>query len=75
VILPNKHVSAEASLIGIGAVILGHVRGGQTVSRLWERVRAVPEVRTFDRLVIALDFLYAIGAVEYQDGLIRRPTS
>lgn len=71
-ILPTKHVSTEHSLLGMGAAILRHLSSEQTVIRLWERVRSSGDVASFERFILALDFLYSLDAVEMQDGLLRR---
>jgi hypothetical protein len=72
VILPTKHISPEDSLLGVGSVILKNLRREQTPTRLWERVRSFPNVGNFERFVLALDLLYALDAIEVEDGLIRR---
>lgn len=74
-ILPTKHISVRNSLLGVGAVLLKYLERPQTVTILWEKVRKLPEVGTFERFSLALDFLYAIGAVEYDEDLIRRATN
>ena len=77
-ILPTKHLSAEKSLLGVGALALRCLDEPGTVSRLWEvTAQAVEQDRalgtlTFDWFVLALDMLFAIGAVEMRDGLLRR---
>ncbi len=71
-ILPTKHLGAHESLLGLGAVVLSHLSAPKTVSRLWEDLRLSPELRTFDRFVLTLGFLYAIGTVEMDEGLLRR---
>ena len=71
-ILPTKHISPEESLLGVGAIVLERLYGRQTVTRLWEQLRASTQVATFERFVLALDLLYALGAVEFEDGLLRR---
>lgn len=71
-ILPTKHISPERSLLGVGAVILRNMRGEQTATRLWEHVRSSPEVGTYERFILALALLYAINAVTFEDGLVRR---
>ena len=73
-ILPTKHVSARQSLLGVGAVVLAELDEPQTMTGIWERIRELPEVASFERLVLALDLLYTIGAVEMKDGLVRRVT-
>lgn len=71
-ILPTKHVSTQSSLLGVGAILLRHLDRPQTVTELWERVRIAPEIGTFQRFVLALDLLYALGAVSHQQGHLRR---
>lgn len=71
-ILPTKHVSAEHSLLGVGALVLSCLGRPRTVSALWEDVRPNSQVATFERFSLALDLLYAIGAVDFRDGLLQR---
>jgi hypothetical protein len=71
-ILPTKHISTKHSILGAGAAILQHVDPPQTITALWERVRVVPEISVYWRFVLALDFLFAIGVVDLEDGLIVR---
>lgn len=71
-ILPTKHIPTGHSLLGVGAIILGALERPRTVSSLWDHLRGRPEVGTFSRLVLAVDLLYALGAVELDDGLLRR---
>lgn len=71
-ILPTKHISPGHSLLGVGAVVLKALDEAKTTSKLWENVRVREEVATFERFILALDLLYAMGLVEMQDGLLRR---
>lgn len=71
-ILPDKHVDLPHSLLGAGAVLLAHVTRPMTVSALWDAVRTAPEIRAYGRFILALDFLYAVGALEYGDGLLTK---
>jgi hypothetical protein len=71
-IMPTKHISPQRSLLGVGALVLGQLARPKTVSTLWEQVKALPEVGSFERFVLTLDFLYSIGAISLQDGLLRR---
>lgn len=71
-ILPTKHISPQHSILGAGATILQYLDSPQTVSALWERVRAFPETRVYWRFVSALDLLFAIGVLDLTDGLIVR---
>jgi hypothetical protein len=71
-ILPTKHVSTSYSLIGLGAKIIEHLNYPRTVSSLWNAVCSIKEIGTFERFVLTLDFLYTIGAIDLDVGLIRR---
>ncbi len=74
-ILPTKHISADKSLLAVGALLLRPLDQPRTVTSIWEQVRAAPEIGTFARFVLALDVLYAIDAVELRDGLLQRKAS
>mgnify|MGYP001175073822 CR=1 FL=1 len=76
-ILPTKHISADKSLLGVGALLLRRLDEPRTVTGLWEAARGLPTVGTFERFVLALDLLYAIGALEMHEGLLhaRRESS
>ncbi len=69
-ILPTKHVAPENSLVGIGAIVLRLLVQRQTVTRLWERARVQNHILTFPRFILALDLLFAIGAIELHQGLL-----
>lgn len=71
-ILPTKHISPERSLLGLGAAIIGYLAQPRTVTELWDEVRALPQFGTFERFALSLDFLYAVGLIDIQDGVLRR---
>ena len=71
-LLPNKHIPTSRSLVGIGALVLGRLEASSTVSSLWEEVRNSPEVGSFRNFVLALNYLYAIGAIDYEWGVLSR---
>lgn len=71
-ILPTKHIPLRRSLLGVAAVLLRHLGEGATVSQLWDRVRHVPEVGNFGVFVLSLDLLYMLGAVQMDEGVLRR---
>ncbi len=76
-ILPGKHLSPHRAIVGVGAEILAQLDRPRDVSELWERVRAsrgaLQEASpiSFDWFVLALTFLYAIGAIDEANGLVR----
>ena len=71
-ILPNKHLESERSLVAIGATILTALPGPRTVTSVWQTVQPQRQALTFERFALALSFLYAIGAVEMDNDLLRR---
>jgi len=71
-ILPTKHVRLSNSLLGVSAEMLKRINRGTTITSLWNDVRLLPEVRTFERFTLSLDLLYSMGVVEFEDGLLRR---
>lgn len=70
-ILPSKYVTAGRSLIGCGAELITFLEEASTVSRLWDRASRDPRFPTFDRFVMTLDFLYTLGLIDLQDGLVK----
>ena len=71
-ILPTKHIPTGHSLLGVGAKILAALERPRTLVSLWDHLREQPEIGTFARLVLALDMLYAIEAVDLDEGLLHR---
>lgn len=69
-ILPTKHIPEDQALLGVGAELLTHLSCARTVSSLWESVRTLPNVGTFERFVLAATLLYAVGAIDLRDGLL-----
>lgn len=77
-ILPTKGVEPHRALLSIGAVVLRHLDEPKTVSHLWNDVRSGtenPPVFTFDWFVLALDLLFAMGAIDQSGGQIGRRTA
>jgi hypothetical protein len=71
-IIPDKHCKLSNSLIGVGAIMLKNLEKDNTVSSLWYKVRTQPEISNFERFTLTLDFLFIIGAIEFNEGLLRR---
>lgn len=76
--LPSKSVSADQALLTIGAQVLMQLDRPATVSTLWRRVdswrkeNAMPSTVPFWWFALALDCLYALAVIDYQDGVILR---
>ena len=81
-LLPDKHISLAESVLGLGAFLLNELDHPRSIDRLHERIataretRDLPGFHDFDSLLLAILFLYSIGAVEMtHDGGIRRCAS
>ena len=71
---PTKHIPAEQTLLGAGAVIFNELSQPSTVTGLWEAVRKAKSIGTFQRFVLALTMLYSLRAIRFEAGLIFRGT-
>ena len=71
-ILPTKHIATANTALNVGALLMRHLERPVTVTALWSRLSRTPEVETFDRFVLALDFLYSMGLIDLQDGRLQR---
>ncbi len=69
-IFPTKHIPAEQTLLGAGAVIFSELSQPRTVTSLWEAVRESKAVGTFERFVLAVTMLYALQVVKFEGGVI-----
>jgi hypothetical protein len=71
-ILPNKNIKIEYSLLGCGAMILKAIKNRDTVSSLWERVHTDKTIVNYEKFILTLDYLFAVGAIQIMDGIIER---
>jgi hypothetical protein len=71
-ILPNKHISISRSFLGSGAIILEQMNQPKTITALWNIVSDNTSFDNFEKFVLTLDFLYIIGAIQINEGLLRR---
>ncbi|MDQ1255145.1 MAG: hypothetical protein QG646_4424 [Euryarchaeota archaeon] len=71
-ILPNKNVTLRYSLLGTGSKVISELQFPQTVTSLWDKVRNYEEINTFEKYVVCLDFLYMVGIIDLEKGLIKK---
>jgi hypothetical protein len=73
-ILPGKHLQQDRALLGVGAEILAHLNEERTVTELWERVHSGRSGKksplSFDWFILALTFLYAMSAIDFNSGVV-----
>ena len=72
-VLPNKHVPVNRSLVGLGGEILG-ILGDRplTVSSTWERIRTTHADASFEQFALAASFLFSLGAVDLDGDNLRK---
>lgn len=71
-LLPEKHVRMSESLIGLGAIVLASLNSGaKDLDAIWGFVKDDSTVKrsvngsiTFDVVVLSVDLLFAIGAIQ-----------
>jgi len=75
-ILPTKHINFSQSLLGLGAYILSQLQSPKSIDDLWDAYNVDYEnnvylaKHSFDNLVMTLIFLYSIGSVSENNGVI-----
>lgn len=73
-ILPKKQLSISESLFGFGAFLLQRLNVPITIDDLWGYYKEsytnkkYPVKFSFDQFVMALDYLYIIGAIYEREG-------
>lgn len=71
-IVPTKHLRPQDCLLASGAVVLKALRQPCSISDLWAHLREDSTVASYERLVLTLDLLFILGAIEYTDGVLSR---
>lgn len=69
-LFPSKHVRLHETLLGLGAAVLAELWDPKDVDSVWEllkdlkrRKKTVPDHTTFEDMILAVEFLFALGAV------------
>lgn len=77
-ILPTKHINFSQSLLGFGAYILTQLNTAKSVDELWEQYlrdyanHIYFAKQTFDNLILTLVYLFNIGVITENDGVIEK---
>jgi hypothetical protein len=66
---PQKHIRLSESLLGLGANILNLLTRSQTPEQIYGKLSDLNLLLShdFEHIILALDFLYACGAVEINE--------
>ncbi len=78
--MPEKHVRLNETILGLGACALLCLDAPKSLDSLWDDIRElrrkkkiIPQKTGFEDLVLAVDFLFAMRAIEKtQDGGLMR---
>lgn len=78
-LMPDKHIKLSESLYGLGGYALGLLSKPATIDDLWQQLSSdihhgiYPAQHSFENLVLAVDALYAIGAINFRtDGVLTK---
>jgi len=71
-IMPSKYLREDQALIGIGAALLPLVDNNGNLTALWESAKKIDAIGSFERFILALDFLYLLGLVDLHNNKIVR---
>lgn len=71
-IMPSKYLREDEALIGISAVLLPLVENNDNLTALWESAKRIDAIGSFERFILALDFLYLLGLVDLDNNKIVR---
>lgn len=69
-IMPNKYIQEDDALIGAGAIVISLLSSGQTLSSLWDKVKASTKISNFERFILTLDLLCLLGLIEFENNNI-----
>jgi len=71
-ILPTKYIQESHTLLAVGGIVLSKLKRPCTLTSLWENTRKIPQIGTYERLVLALNMLYILGAIDISQGMIKK---
>ena len=61
-IMPNKNITVRYSLLHCGALMLSDIKEMDTISSLREKTRIHEMLANYEKFILTLDYLFAIGA-------------
>ena len=75
-IIPTKHTNFSKSLLGFGSYVLTQLESSKSIDDLWIQYQSDFKHKiyfakqSFDNLLLTLVFLFSIGAINEQNGVI-----
>lgn len=70
-IMPDKYISEEQSLLHLGGVLISLLYKPLTISELWENVKDKTHMNSFEHFVLTLDMLFIIGVIVLENDKIK----
>ncbi len=71
-IIPDKNIRLQNSLLGMGAIILSEIKGTETISSLWEKSKTKKEINSFEKFILTIDFLFMLELIELKRGVVEK---
>lgn len=71
-IMPSKYLREDEALIGVSAVLLPLVEKDGNLTAIWESAKKLDSIGSFERFILALDFLYLLGLVDLHNNKLLR---
>ncbi len=71
-IMPNKYIKEEDTLLGASAVIFENMTKKQSISELWDKVHDDGSVYNFERFILSLDLLYMLNMIDLNNNELMR---
>lgn len=71
-IMPSKYLREDEALIGVSATLLPLIESNGNLTELWESAKKIDAIGSFERFILALDFLYLLGLVDLHNNEIVR---
>jgi hypothetical protein len=66
-IMPNKYLTEEETLLGAGAILIENLSIKKSLSKLWDEIKDNDSVYNFERFVLTLDMLFILGVVDLDE--------
>lgn len=70
-IMPDKCISEEQSLLHLGGMLISLLYKPLTISELWENVKDKTHMNSFEHFVLTLDMLFVIGVIVLENDKIK----
>lgn len=69
-IIPDKNIKLQNSLLGMGAQVLSELQTSETISSLWEKIKTNKVINSYEKFVLTLDFLFMLNLIDLQEGIV-----